>query len=233
MKIFNKLILILFTVSLSLGATSCTKDNSNSSDSISFNAVVTKVDSNNNRLYAESVDNGNDFGSPRYLDCSNADLIYAEFASDYLKRLSLDDFESGDEIVVLADWNSFSGNDMGMKVREIQLMTQRYGENVDRETSVKGIIENIDGSKIKVRYTTEDSLSSFFEAIGTVDCSTADIVCITSDDAFDTELSKLRVGDSIAVDLDLNELVSLDDGSYNVDNLDTDRVIVYNDVSDR
>ena len=34
-------------------------------------------------------------------------------------------------------------------------------------------------------------------------------------------------------DLDLNELVSLDDGSYNVDNLDTDRVIVYNDVSDR
>lgn len=219
------LILFIIIISTSFSVLGCS--NKSKSNAVStFNAVVNKVDIKNNRLYISSLDEEIKLNNSIYLDCSNTDLIYAEFSTDYFKTLSLNDFNIGDEILVYTNLNDINQNTKSLKPTEVQLLTQKFSSSDKKNMIVKGNIESINGNKISVKYTTEDETSIFFDIVGNVDSSDAYIVCINGNNSFDTDISKLRVGDSLGIDIEVKE-------DINPKDLKCSRVIVYNDVSNR
>ncbi|WP_300277801.1 hypothetical protein [Peptacetobacter sp.] len=219
------LILFIIIISTSLLVLGCSNKSNNNSIS-TFNSVVNKVDIKNNRLYVSPLDKEINLNDSIYIDCSDTDLIYAEFATDNFKILTLKDFSIGDEILVYANLNDINKNTKSLKATEIQLMTQKFNSSNKKNMIVKGNIESVNENKISIKYTTEDETSIFFDVLGNVDCSDAYIVCINGEKSFDTDISKLKIGDSVGIDVDI-------DKNINPKDLVPNRIIVYNDVSDR
>ena len=119
--------LCLLALLLSLSGCSSLKDDS----LLIVNAVITEVDTGKQTITVKDDADENTLGEECLIDCSSTPMVYCDFATQKVTRISFEELQVNDRVVVsirsseMEKFRSGSGGENTIKVEQLQLYTQR------------------------------------------------------------------------------------------------------------
>ena len=122
--------LCLLTLLLSLSGCGSLKDDS----LLIANAVITEVDTGKQIITVKDDVDESTLGEGCLLDCSSVPMVYCDFATQKVTRISFEDLQANDKVIVsirsseMESFRSGSGGENTIKVEQLQLYTQRPAE---------------------------------------------------------------------------------------------------------
>ena len=119
--------LCLLTLLLSLSGCGSLKDDS----LLIVNAVITEVDAAKQTITVKDDVDESTLGEECLLDCSSIPMVYCDFATQKVTKISFEDLQVNDKVVMcirsseMESFRSGSGGENTIKVEQLQLYTQR------------------------------------------------------------------------------------------------------------
>ena len=119
--------LCLLTLLLSLSGCGSLKDDS----LLIVNAVITEVDAAKQTITVKDDVDESTLGEECLLDCSSIPMVYCDFATQKVTRISFEELQVNDKVIVsirsseMESFRSGSGGENTIKVEQLQLYTQR------------------------------------------------------------------------------------------------------------
>ena len=121
------IVLCLLTLLLSLSGCGSLKDDT----LLIANAVITEIDTEKQTITVKDDADESTLGEECLLDCSSIPMVYCDFATQKVTRISFEDLQVNDKVIVSirsSEMESFrrgSGGENTIKVEQLQLYTQR------------------------------------------------------------------------------------------------------------
>ena len=122
--------LCLLALLLSLSGCGSLKDDT----LLTVNAVITEVDAAKQTITVKDDADENTLGEECLIDCSSTPMVYCDFATQKVTRISFEELQVNDKVVVsirsseMEKFRSGSGGENTIKVEQLQLYTQRAAE---------------------------------------------------------------------------------------------------------
>lgn len=121
--------LCLLTLLLSLSGCGSLKDDS----LLIVNAVITEVDATKQTITVKDDADESALGKECLIDCSSVPMVYCDFATQKVTRISFEELQVNDRVIVSirsSEMESFrsGGGEKTIKVEQLQLYTQRPAE---------------------------------------------------------------------------------------------------------
>ena len=119
--------LCLLTLLLSLSGCGSLKDDS----LLIANAVITEVDAAKQTITVKDDVDESTLGEECLLDCSSIPMVYCDFATQKVTRISFEELQVNDKVIMcirsseIESFRSGSGGENTIKVEQLQLYTQR------------------------------------------------------------------------------------------------------------
>ena len=119
--------LCLLTLLLSLSGCGSLKDDT----LLIINAVITEVDTEKQTIMIKDDAVESTLGEDCLIDCSSIPMVYCDFATQKVTRISFKELQVNDRVVVsirsseMEKFRSGSGGENTIKVEQLQLYTQR------------------------------------------------------------------------------------------------------------
>lgn len=119
--------LCLLTLLLSLSGCGSLKDDT----LLTVNAVITEVDTGKQTIMVKDDADESALGEGCLVDCSSIPMVYCDFATQKVTRISFKELQVNDRVVVsirsseMEKFRSGSGGENTIKVEQLQLYTQR------------------------------------------------------------------------------------------------------------
>ena len=95
------------------------------------NAVITEVDTEKQTITVKDDADENTLGEGCLVDCSSIPMLYCDFATQKVTRITFEDLQVDDKVIVsirsseMESFRSGSGGENTIKVEQLQLYTQR------------------------------------------------------------------------------------------------------------
>ena len=121
------IVLCLLTLLLSLSGCGPLKDDT----LLTVNAVITEVDTEKQTITVKDDVDESTLGEECLIDCSSIPMVYCDFATQKVTRISFEDLQVNDKVIVsirsseMESFRSGSGGENTIKVEQLQLYTQR------------------------------------------------------------------------------------------------------------
>ena len=96
-----------------------------------INAVITAVDTGKQTITVKDDVDENTLGEGCLVDCSSIPMVYCDFATQKVARISFEELKVNDKVIVcirsseMERFRSGSGGENTIKVEQLQLYTQR------------------------------------------------------------------------------------------------------------
>ena len=122
--------LCLLTLLLSLSGCGSLKDDT----LLTVNAVITEVDAAKQTIIVKDDTDESALGEECLLDCSSIPMVYCDFATQKVTRISFEELQVNDKVIMcirsseIESFRSGSGGENTIKVEQLQLYTQRAAE---------------------------------------------------------------------------------------------------------
>ena len=122
--------LCLLTLLLSLSGCGSLKDDT----LLIVNAVITEVDAAKQTITVKDDVDESTLGEECLLDCSSIPMVYCDFATQKVTRISFEELQVNDKVIMcirsseIESFRSGSGGENTIKVEQLQLYTQRAAE---------------------------------------------------------------------------------------------------------
>ena len=121
--------LCLLTLVLSLSGCGSLKDDT----LLIANAVITEIDTAKQTITVKDDADESTLGEECLIDCSSTPMVYCDFATQKVTKISFEDLQVNDKVVMCirsSEMESFrsSGGENTIKVEQLQLYTQRPAE---------------------------------------------------------------------------------------------------------
>ena len=119
--------LCLLALLLSLSGCGSLKDDS----LLIANAVITEVDAAKQTITVKDDVDESTLGEECLLDCSSIPMVYCDFATQKVTRISFEELQVNDKVIMcirsseIESFRSGSGGENTIKVEQLQLYTQR------------------------------------------------------------------------------------------------------------
>ena len=119
--------LCFLTLSLFLSGCGSLKDDT----LLIVNAVITKVDTGKQTIMVKDDANERTLGEDCLIDCSSIPMVYCDFATQKVTRISFEDLQVKDKVIVsirsseMEKFRSGRNKEKMLKVEQLQLYTQR------------------------------------------------------------------------------------------------------------
>ena len=100
---------------------------------LTVNAVITEVDTGKQTITVKDDADENTLGEECLIDCSSTPMVYCDFATQKVTRISFEELQVNDKVIVSirsSEMESFRSGDgeNTIKVEQLQLYTQRAAE---------------------------------------------------------------------------------------------------------
>ena len=121
------IVLCLLTLLLSLSGCGSLKDDT----LLIVNTVITEVDATKQTITVKDDADESAVGKECLIDCSSVPMVYCDFATQKVTRISFEDLQVNDKVIVsirsseMESFRSGSGGENTIKVEQLQLYTQR------------------------------------------------------------------------------------------------------------
>ena len=98
------------------------------------NAVITEIDTAKQTITVKDDADENTLGEECLIDCSSTPMVYCDFATQKVTRISFEELQVNDRVIVsirsseMEKFRSGSGGENTIKVEQLQLYTQRAAE---------------------------------------------------------------------------------------------------------
>lgn len=121
------IVLCLLTLLLSLSGCGSLKDDT----LLIANAVITEIDTEKQTITVKDDADESTLGEEYLLDCSPIPMVYCDYVTQKVTRISFEDLQVNDKVIVSirsSEMESFrrgSGGENTIKVEQLQLYTQR------------------------------------------------------------------------------------------------------------
>lgn len=97
---------------------------------LTVNAVITEVDTGKQTITVKDDADENTLGEECLIDCSSTPMVYCDFATQKVTRISFEELQVNDKVIVSirsSEMESFrsGGGENTIKVEQLQLYTQR------------------------------------------------------------------------------------------------------------
>ena len=121
------IVLCLLTLLLSLSGCGSLKDDT----LLIVNTVITEVDATKQTITVKDDADESALGKECLIDCSSVPMVYCDFATQKVTRISFEDLQVNDKVIVsirsseMESFRSGSGGENTIKVEQLQLSTQR------------------------------------------------------------------------------------------------------------
>ena len=121
------IVLCLLTLLLSLSGCGSLKDDT----LLIVNTVITEVDATKQTITVKDDADESALGKECLIDCSSVPMVYCDFATQKVTRISFEDLQVNDKVIVsirsseMESFRSGSGGENTIKVEQLQLYTQR------------------------------------------------------------------------------------------------------------
>ena len=95
------------------------------------NTVITEVDATKQTITVKDDADESALGKECLIDCSSVPMVYCDFATQKVTRISFEDLQVNDKVIVsirsseMESFRSGSGGENTIKVEQLQLYTQR------------------------------------------------------------------------------------------------------------
>jgi len=95
------------------------------------NAVITKVDTGKQTIMVKDDADERTLGEDCLIDCSSIPMVYCDFATQKVTRISFEELQVNDKVIVrirsseMERFRSGNGGENTLKVEQLQLYTQR------------------------------------------------------------------------------------------------------------
>jgi len=122
--------LCLLTLLLSLSGCGSLRDDS----LLIVNAVITEVDTGKQTITVKDDVDESTLGEECLIDCSSIPMVYCDFATQKVTRISFEDLQVNDRVIVsirspeMESFRSGGNEENTLKVEQLQLYTQRAAE---------------------------------------------------------------------------------------------------------
>ena len=122
--------LCLLTLLLSLSGCGSLRDDS----LLIVNAVITEVDTGKQTITVKDDVDESTLGEECLIDCSSIPMVYYDFATQKVTRISFEDLQVNDRVIVsirsseMESFRSGGNEENTLKVEQLQLYTQRAAE---------------------------------------------------------------------------------------------------------
>ena len=119
--------LCLLTLLLSLSGCGSLKDDS----LLIANAVITEINTEKQTITVTDDADENTLGEECLIDCSSTPMVYCDFATQKVARISFEDLQVNDRVIVsirsseMENFRSSGNEENTLKVEQLQLYTQR------------------------------------------------------------------------------------------------------------
>ena len=119
--------LCLLTLFLFLSGCGSLKDDT----LLTVNAVITEVDTGKQTITVKDDADESALGKECLIGCSSVPMVYCDFATQKVTRISFEDLQVNDKVIVsirsseMESFRSGSGGENTIKVEQLQLYTQR------------------------------------------------------------------------------------------------------------
>ena len=119
--------LCLLTLFLFLSGCGSLKDDT----LLTVNAVITEVDTEKQTITVKDDADERTLGEDCLIDCSSIPMVYCDFVTQKVTRISFEDLQVNDKVIVsirsseMERFRSGSGGENTIKVEQLQLYTQR------------------------------------------------------------------------------------------------------------
>ena len=119
--------LCLLTLLLSLSGCGSLKDDT----LLIVNAVITEIDAAKQTITVKDDVDESTLGEECLLDCSSIPMVYCDFATQKVTRISFEELQVNDKVIMcirsseIESFRSGSGGENTIKVEQLQLYTQR------------------------------------------------------------------------------------------------------------
>ena len=129
--------LCLLTLLLSLSGCGSLKDDS----LLTVNAVITEVDTGKQTITVKDDADENTLGEECLIDCSSIPMVYCDFATQKVTKISFEDLQVNDRVIVsirsseMESFRSGGNEENTLKVEQLQLYTQRPAERASAAPS--------------------------------------------------------------------------------------------------
>ena len=117
---------------------------------LTVNAVITEVDTGKQTITVKDDADESTLGEGCLVDCSSIPMVYCDFATQKVARISFEELKVNDKVIVsirsseMEKFRSGSGGENTIKVEQLQLYTQRPAEWV---SAVQRCIEALRSSQ--------------------------------------------------------------------------------------
>ena len=98
---------------------------------LTVNAVITEVDTGKQTITVKDDADENTLGEECLIDCSSTPMVYCDFATQKVIRISFEELQVNDKVIMcirsseIESFRSGSGGENTIKVEQLQLYTQR------------------------------------------------------------------------------------------------------------
>ena len=122
--------LCLLTLLLSLSGCGSLKDDT----LLIANAVITEINTEKQTITVKDDADESALGEGCLLDCSSITMVYCDFATQKVTKISFEDLQVNDKVIVsirsseMESFRSGGGGENTIKVEQLQLYTQRAAE---------------------------------------------------------------------------------------------------------
>ena len=119
--------LCLLTLLLSLSGCGSLKDDT----LLTVNAVITEVDTGKQTIMVKDDADESALGEGCLVDCSSIPMVYCDFATQKVTRISFEELQVNDKVIVsirsseMESFRSGGNEENTLKVEQLQLYTQR------------------------------------------------------------------------------------------------------------
>ena len=121
------IVLCLLTLLLSLSGCGSLKDDT----LLIVNTVITEVDATKQTITVKDDADESALGKECLIDCSSVPMVYCDFVTQKVTRISFEDLQVNDKVIVsirsseMESFRSGGGGENTIKVEQLQLYTQR------------------------------------------------------------------------------------------------------------
>ena len=131
--------LCLLTLFLFLSGCGSLKDDT----LLTVNAVITEVDTGKQTITVKDDADENTLGEECLIDCSSTPMVYCDFATQKVTKISFEDLQVNDKVIMCirsSEMESFrsGGGENTIKVEQLQLYTQRAAGYVWHTSMLSG-----------------------------------------------------------------------------------------------
>ena len=128
------IVLCLLTLLLSLSGCGSLKDDS----LLIVNAMITEVDAAKQTITVKDDADESALGEDCLIDCSSIPMVYCDFVTQKVTRISFEDLQVNDKVIVsirsseMESFRSGGNEENTLKVEQLQLYTQRAAATLFR-----------------------------------------------------------------------------------------------------